>query len=109
MKGTYLIFFMQEDRTRHGILLYQWLLKEARRLGIKGGTVFKAIAGFGRHGLIHADSFIELAGDLPVEVTFMMSEEEAEQLLAFIQAEGLSLFYVRMAAECGVINEGIKV
>ncbi|MBP1772768.1 MAG: uncharacterized protein H6P99_1931, partial [Holophagaceae bacterium] len=71
MKGTYLIFFMQEDRTRHGILLYQWLLKEARRLGIKGGTVFKAIAGFGRHGLIHADSFIELAGDLPVEVTFM--------------------------------------
>ncbi|MBP1773891.1 MAG: hypothetical protein H6P99_3054, partial [Holophagaceae bacterium] len=70
---------------------------------------FKAIAGFGRHGLIHADSFIELAGDLPVEVTFMMSEEEAEQLLAFIQAEGLSLFYVRMAAECGVINEGIKV
>ncbi|HJW43996.1 MAG TPA: DUF190 domain-containing protein [Geothrix sp.] len=109
MKGTYLIFFMQEDRTRHGILLYQWLLKEARRLGVKGGTVFKAIAGFGRHGLIHADSFIELAGDLPVEVTFMTSEEEAEQLLAFIQAEGLSLFYVRMAAECGVINERIKV
>lgn len=109
MKGTYLIFFMQEDRTRHGILLYQWLLKEARRLGIKGGTVFKAIAGFGRHGLIHADSFIELAGDLPVEVTFMTSEEEAEQLLAFIQAEGLSLFYVRMAAECGVINEGARV
>jgi PII-like signaling protein len=109
MKGTYLIFFMQEDRTRHGILLYQWLLKEARRLGIKGGTVFKAIAGFGRHGLIHADSFIELAGDLPVEVTFMTSEEEAEQLLAFIQAEGLSLFYVRMAAECGVINEGVRV
>lgn len=108
MKGTYLIFFVQEDRTRHGILLYEWLLKEARQLGIKGGTVFKAIAGFGRHGLIHADSFIELAGDLPVEVTFMTTDEEAQRLLAFIEAEGQSMFYVRMAAECGVVNEQVR-
>ncbi len=105
MKGTYLIFYVQEDRTKHGTLVYEWLLKEARRLGLKGGTAFKAIAGFGRHGLIHADHFIELAGDLPVEVTFMASEEEAERLLAFVESEGLSMFYVRMPAECGFINE----
>ena len=66
MKGTYLIFFVQENRTRHGVLVYEWLLEEARRLGVKGGTAFKAIAGFGRHGHIHADHFIELAGDLPL-------------------------------------------
>lgn len=108
MKGTYLIFFVQEDRTRHGILLYEWLLKEARQLGIKGGTVFKAIAGFGRHGLIHADSFIELAGDLPVEVTFMTTDDEAERLLAFLEAEGQSMFYVRMAAECGVTSGPVR-
>lgn len=105
MKGTYLIFYIQEDRTHHGILVYEWLLKEARRLGLQGGTAFKAIAGFGRHGLIHADHFIELAGDLPVEVTFMAADEEIEHLLAFLRGEGLSLFYVRMPAECGVINE----
>ena len=104
MKGTYLIFFVQENRTRHGVLVYEWLLEEARRLGIKGGTAFKAIAGFGRHGHIHADHFIELAGDLPVEVTFMATDEEAERLLAFLQAEGQSMFYVRMPAECGVIT-----
>jgi len=105
MKGTYLIFYVQEDRTHHGILEYEWLLKHARKLGLKGGTAFKAVAGFGRHGLIHADHFIELAGDLPVEVTFMASNEEAGSLLASLQAEGLSLFYVRLPAECGFINE----
>ncbi|HEY3400708.1 MAG TPA: DUF190 domain-containing protein [Geothrix sp.] len=105
MKGTYLIFYVQEDRTQHGILAYEWLLKHARHLGLKGGTAFKAIAGFGRHGLIHADHFIELAGDLPVEVTFMATDEEAERLLASIKAEGQSMFYVRIPAECGVINE----
>lgn len=108
MNGTYLIFYVQEDRTRHGMLLYEWLLKQARQLGLKGGTAFKAIAGFGRHGLIHADHFIELAGDLPVEVTFMASDEEAEHLLAFIKAEGQSMFYVRMPAECGFINEAAR-
>jgi PII-like signaling protein len=108
MKGTYLIFYVQEDRTRHGLLVYEWLLKEARNLGLKGGTAFKAIAGFGRHGLIHADHFIELAGDLPVEVTFMATEAEAERLLAFIEREGQSMFYVRMPAECGFINEQVR-
>jgi PII-like signaling protein len=108
MKGTYLIFFVQENRTRHGVLIYEWLLEEARRLGIKGGTAFKAIAGYGRHGHIHADHFIELAGDLPVEVTFMATDEETERLLAFLQGEGQSMFYVRMPAECGVIAESAK-
>jgi hypothetical protein len=29
-------------------------------------------------------------------------------VLAFIQAEGQSMFYVRMPAECGFINEPVK-
>jgi PII-like signaling protein len=102
MQGTYLIFFVQENRTHHGTLAYEWLLQQAQRLGLQGGTAFKAIAGFGRHGHLHADHFIELAGDLPVELTFLATEEEAERLLAFIRGEGLALFYVRMPAEWGV-------
>lgn len=104
MRGTFLTLFVQEDRTHHGVLVYEWLLREAKRLGLQGGTAFRAIAGFGRHGLIHADHFIELAGDLPVEVTFMATDGEVEQLLNHLQAEGLSIFYVRMPADCGVVN-----
>jgi hypothetical protein len=35
----------------------------------------------------------------------MATDEEAERLLAFLQTEGISTFYVRMPAECGVIND----
>ena len=108
MKGTYLVLFVPEGRSHHGTLLYEWLLQQARRLGLQGGMAFKAIAGFGRHGHLQADHFIELAGDLPVELTFMATDEEAERLLAFIKGEGLSLFYVRMSAECGVIKEPVR-
>jgi uncharacterized protein len=108
MNGTYLIFVVQENRTHRGILVYEWLLQQAQRLGLKGGTAFKAIAGFGRHGHLHADHFIELAGDLPVEVTFMATDEEAERLLAFLQAEGQPMFFVRMPAVCGFIAEPAK-
>ena len=104
MKGTYLIFFMQEDRTHHGILAYEWLLKQARHLGLAGGSAFKAIAGFGRHGLIHADHFIELAGDLPIEVAFMVTDEQADRLMATVAAEGLEMVYVRLPGELSLIH-----
>jgi PII-like signaling protein len=104
MQGTYLKFYMHENRNHQHTLVYEWLLEQAKKLGIHGGSAFKAISGFGRHGVFHEDHFFELAGDLPVEVVFMVSEEEAEQLLDVIRSEGLTLFYIRMHAEYGVIN-----
>jgi PII-like signaling protein len=104
MQGIYLKFYMHENRNHQHTLVYEWLLEQAKKLGIHGGSAFKAIAGFGRHGVFHEDHFFELAGDLPVEVVFMVSEEEAERLLEMIRSEGLTLFYVRMPVEYGVIN-----
>jgi PII-like signaling protein len=80
-------------------------LNEARELGIHGGSAFRAIAGFGRHGVIVEQHFFELADELPVEVAFMVSDEDAERLVARLQEEkDLSLFYIRMPAEYGVLN-----
>ena len=104
MKGSYLKFYVHEHRRHHGILLYEWLLERARKLGIHGGSAFRAIAGFGRHGVLHEDHFFELAGNLPVEVAFMVSDEEAMQLLKLIEQEKVHVFYVLMPAECGVLN-----
>jgi uncharacterized protein len=108
MQGTCLKFYMHENRNHHHTLAYEWLLEQAKKLGIHGGSAFKAIAGYGRHGVLHENHFFELAGDLPVEVVFMVSEEEAERLLEMIRNEGLTLFYVRMPAEFGVINGEIR-
>ena len=104
MNGTYLKFYVHEHRRHHGILLYEWLLERARKLGIHGGSAFRAIAGFGRHGILHEDHFFELAGNLTVEVVFMISDEEAAQFLKVIEQEKVRVFYVRTPAEYGMIN-----
>jgi uncharacterized protein len=104
-QGVYLKFYVQENRRHHGLLAYEWLLETARRLGIPGGSAFRAIAGFGRHGTLHEEHFFELAGELPVEVGFAIGEVEAQTLLAHLAAEKLRLVYVKMPLEMGVVGD----
>lgn len=104
MKGTYLKFYVHENRMHSRQLVYEWLLEKAKGLGIHGGSAFRAIAGFGRHGVLHEDHFFELAGDLPVEVVFVVSDEEAERILTLIRDERLTLFYVRMPIDYGITS-----
>ena len=102
MKGTYLKFYVHEKRRLHGVPAYEWLLEQARKLGIHGGNAFRGVAGFGRHGKLHEDHFYELHGDLPVEIGFAVSDDEAERLLKLLTDERVSLFYVRIPADIGV-------
>lgn len=101
MRGTILRFFMPEAERHYGELLYEWLLEEAKRLGVPGGSAFRAIAGYGRHGVLHEQTFFELAGELPVEVVFVTSHEHAERLLARLTEKGVNLVYARSEAEFG--------
>ncbi len=105
ISGTYLRFYVHENRRHHHILLYDWLLETAKRLGIHGGSAFRAIAGFGRHGVIHEQHFFELAGDLTVAVEFLVSGEEADRLIAAVKAEKVRVFFARAQAEYGVLGE----
>jgi PII-like signaling protein len=102
MQGIYLKFYVAENQKHHSRVIYQWLLERARDLGIHGGSAFRAMAGFGRHGALHEDHFFELAGTLPVEVGFVVTEAQAQTLFSLIEAEGLSLFYVKQPIEYGV-------
>ncbi|HYX64029.1 MAG TPA: DUF190 domain-containing protein [Burkholderiales bacterium] len=102
MHGTYLRFYMHENRRHHGILLYEWLLERAKNAGFKGGSAFRAIAGFGRHGVLHEQHFFELAGDLTVEVEFLLAKEQADELLRLVQNEGVRIVYAMTAAEIGM-------
>ena len=104
MNGTYLRFYMHENRKHHHLLMYEWLLEQAKKMGIHGGSAFRAIAGYGRHGVLHEQHFYELAGDLTVEVEFMISEDEARKLLDLVKAEKIHIFYAKTAAEFGMLN-----
>jgi PII-like signaling protein len=104
MNGTLLRFYVHENRKHGHLLLYEFLLEHAKRVGIHGGSAFRSIAGFGRHGVLHEEHFFELAGDLTVEIEFAVTDEEADRLLEFIRSERISIFYVRVPIEFGAIE-----
>jgi PII-like signaling protein len=104
MQGSLLRFYVHEGE-RHGRrLVWEWLLEQANELGIRGGSAFKAMAGFGRHHVLHESHFFELAGTLTVEVEFIVTDEEAQRLLARVREERIRLFYASVPARFGVIN-----
>ena len=104
MRGIFLRFYVHEDHKHHHQLLYEWLLQEAKKSGIHGGTVFRAVAGFGHHGRLHFQHFYELAGDLPMQLDFLVTEQEADKLFATIRREGVRVFYMKVPVAFGVIN-----
>jgi uncharacterized protein len=104
MKGTYLRFYMHENRKHGGVLLYEWLLQTAKKAGLHGGSAFRAIAGFGSHGVLHEQHFFELAGDLTVEVEFLLTDEQAEELLRIVRHERVRVFYAKAPAEFGFLD-----
>lgn len=104
MDGSFLRFYVHENDRLHGQLAWEWLLTQANQLGIRGGTAFRAMAGFGRHRMLHEERFFELAGSVTVEVEFIVTEEEAQLLFELVRRENLSLFYAQIPARFGVVG-----
>ena len=104
MEGTFLRFYVHENERHHGILLWEWLLEQANKMGIRGGSAFRAMAGFGRHHVLHEIHFFELAGSLTIEVEFIVGEDEAQRLQALIAQEDLRIFYAVIPVRFGVTN-----
>jgi PII-like signaling protein len=104
MQGSFFRFYVQEDHRHRHRPVWEWLLEEANKLGIRGGSAFRAMAGFGRHHLLHEARFFELQGQLAVEVEFIVTDEEAAKLLQLLQREKLALFYAHIPARFGVVN-----
>ena len=104
MQGFQLTFFTAQDR-KHGTQpLTEWLMQEARKLGIGGATLTAASEGFGRDGKLHSAHFVELA-DQPVEITLAVSAADAERIFGLLAAEQIRVFYVKMPIEFGMTNE----
>jgi PII-like signaling protein len=105
MQGYSLRFYMHENQKHRGAPLYEWLLSQARLRGIAGGSAFRAIAGFGRHGVLSEQHFFELAGQQTVLVEFIVSDVQADELLRFVREDGASLFFARFPAEFGLVGD----
>jgi PII-like signaling protein len=100
-QGLCVQFFVREGARQDGRPIHEWLFEQARAEGIAGGSVFRASAGYGRHGLVE-DSFFELAGKLPEKVEFFGDAAAIQRLIARVAAADLKLVYVTYPVTCGM-------
>jgi len=103
-QGVHLTFYCHLRARHDGMLLSEWLLEQAKRHGLGGGSVFRAIAGFGRHGVLHEEQFFELADDLPIKIEFLLREEQAEMLLQLVREANVDATYARHPASFAVLG-----
>jgi PII-like signaling protein len=103
IEGHFLRFYVREDHRHHHTLLWEWLLQQANKMGIRGGSAFRAMGGFGRHHVLHEQRFIELVG-LAIEVEFIVTPDESRRLLELIEQEKIRVFYAAIPANFGIVN-----
>jgi PII-like signaling protein len=101
MQGFQLTFFTQQDRMQHGKSLAEWLLAQARSLGISGATLIAASEGFGHDHRLHSSHFFELS-DQPLEITMAVSQDEADRMFAMLKQQGVDVFYMLTPIEYGM-------
>ncbi|MBJ7221021.1 MULTISPECIES: DUF190 domain-containing protein [unclassified Brenneria] len=103
MHGYQITFFTQQDRMYGRLPLAQWLIEEAKRQGLRGATLNGALEGLGHDGALHAVNLFDLS-DQPVQVTLVVTEEEAQRFLQHLDTAQIHLFYVKVAAEFGTLG-----
>ncbi len=104
MNGFQLTFFTQQDRLHGTTPLGQWLLLEAKKLGLRGATLTAAGEGFGHDGKLHSAHFFELA-DQPIEVTMALSAADVQRLMDRLLQENIKVFYVKTPIEFGMTGD----
>jgi uncharacterized protein len=104
VQGVQLTFYCHQHAKHHGIALSEWLLEQARKHKLGGGSVFRSVAGFGRHGVLHEQQFFDLADNLPMKVEFLLRVEEADTLLALARAAGVDAVYATVPASFGILG-----
>lgn len=101
MQGFQLTFFTQQNRKHGHLPLGEWLVQEARKLGIDGATMSAASEGFGHGHKLHSAHFFELA-DQPIEVMMALSATDAEKFFQRLREEKINVFYVKIPIEFGM-------
>jgi len=78
------IYIGESDRY-HGKPLYLYILHRLKSMGVKGATVYRGIAGYGSHSLIHTADILRLSEDLPVVVEVVDEEPQIRKALEEVE------------------------
>ena len=107
MQGFQLTFFCEQDRRIGHQPVSAWMIDRCRPLGVGGVTVRVDAQALGGEGRLHSAGFFEL-GDQPMEITVVATPDQADHLLAELQAQQVDLFYVKAAVDFGHIGAGAQ-
>lgn len=91
-EGCLLRIFVGESDKHDGMPLYEWIVHQARELGLAGATVVRGIEGFGRTSRIHTAKILRLSEDLPMVIEIVDAPAKIERFIDLIDpviGEGL--------------------
>jgi len=92
-EGELLRIFIGENNKYHGRPLYEWIVLQAKQMGLAGATVLRGMMGFGANSRIHTSKILRLSEDLPIIIEIVDTHEKLTQFLANIDkaiCEGLA-------------------
>jgi PII-like signaling protein len=92
-EGQLLRIFIGESDRHQGLPLYEAIVREARKHGLAGATVFRGMEGFGANSRIHTARILRLSEDLPLVVEIVDTEERIQAFLPLLDGmvkEGLA-------------------
>lgn len=77
------IFVGESDHHQHRPLA-DALLERLRKAGFAGATVFRGIAGFGAHSVVHTANLLRLSQDLPIVIEVVDTDAKVQELLPIL-------------------------
>lgn len=78
--------FIGESAHFHRQPLYHAIVLAARKQGLAGATVMRAIEGFGPSTRIHSARLLDLSADLPILIEIVDSKDHLEQFLPMLDS-----------------------
>ncbi len=80
--GKLLRIYIGESDRYHNRPLYEVILLKARKLGLSGGTVIRAIQGFGaQSAIIHKAKILRLSEDLPILIEMVDTPDRIKEAI----------------------------
>ena len=92
-EGQLLRIFIGEGNRHEGRPLYEWIVLQAKQMGLAGATVLRGIMGYGANSRIHTSKIMRLSEDLPIIIEIVDTSEKLTAFLSHIDSaicEGLA-------------------
>ena len=92
-EGQLLRIFIGESNRHEGRPLYEWIVLQAKQMGLAGATVLRGMMGFGANSRIHTSRILRLSEDMPIIIEIVDTAENLDTFLSSIDSvicEGLA-------------------